>query len=207
MRLPAPGTPAQRAARRRRREQMERDGRIRVEMANKTPDASLLYSPRVMFFVLLVLAVVGILVVKSTDSPEIRAARRPELPHRVALRQLNTLATALGRYRFHVGDFPPQPPGLTALLNNPGAPGWNGPYINVLLRDPWETPYQYEPLSNGLPRLFTRGPDGVADTPDDLRPDPKAFDPGTDWTTGWVRASERLPGIRILPRAPELHEP
>ena len=168
-------------------------------MLRKAPDAGWFHSPRVVFFALLALFVAGLLVIRSIDPhPAGSEARRPELPHSVALRQLNTLATALGRYRFHVGDFPATRQGLEALLNDPGAPGWKGPYINALLPDPWRRPYRYEHATNGLPKLFTGGPDRKPGTPDDLYPDPAAFDPGTEWTSGWVRASERLPGIRIL---------
>ena len=188
MRLPAPGTPGDRAARRRRLERMAFDAERRLAELGHGPNARVLYSPRVLFGFLLVFAVVGSLLVRKAQ-PVRRT--RPELPHQIALRQLDTVATALGRYRFHVGDFPPDTPGLRALLDNPGVKGWNGPYINQLLPDPWRTPYAYRHATNAVPVLFSCGPDGQPATPDDLRPDPAAFDPGTDWTNGWVSAIYR----------------
>ena len=32
-------------------------------------------------------------------------------------------------------------------------------------------------------------------TPDDLRPEPESYDPGTDWTNGWLKVEDRLPDI------------
>jgi hypothetical protein len=206
MRVPAPSSPAERAARRRRRARLVREGEIRREALGRVPNPRLLYSPRVMFALLLALCLASSLVIRRARSPA-AGARPPELPQRLALRHLDTLATALGRYRFHTGAYPPPSPGLHALLDDPGVPGWNGPYVNQLLRDPWNAPYQYRLASNGTSQLFTCGPDGLPDTPDDLRPDPAAFDPGVAWTTGWVRASERLPGVRILPAPPAGGEP
>ncbi len=188
MRVPPSTTPEARAARRRRRERMAFDAERRIAEIHQAPDARVLYSPKVLFGFLLVFMIVGAFIVRRAD-PVPRA--KPELPHQVALRQLDTLATALGRYRFHVGDYPPDTPGLHALLDNPGVKGWNGPYINQLRPDPWRTPYLYQRLTNGTVRLLTCGPDRLPATPDDLHPDPAAFDPGTDWTNGWVSAIYR----------------
>jgi len=121
-----------------------------------------------------------------------------------AVRQLDVLAVALGRYRFHTGSFPSAEQGLAALVRNPGVPRWDGPYISNLCKDPWNQPYRYAPPADGgLPALASCGPDRAAGTADDLTPDPDRFDPGTEWTNGWVSAMERLPGVRVLPRAPE----
>ena len=188
VRLPAIGTPEERAARRRRINRMAVDAARRMTREKFKPDARKLHSPRVLFGFILILGVVGILLMRKAE-PVRRSPR--ELPHQVALRQLDTLATALGRYRFHVGDFPPDTPGLRALLDNPGVKGWNGPYINQLLPDPWRTPYAYRHATNAVPALFSCGPDRQPATPDDLRPDPAAFDPGTEWTNGWVSAIYR----------------
>lgn len=206
MRVPAPSTPGERAARRRKRAVLAREGELRREALGRTPNPRLLYSPRIMFGLLAILCLASSLVIHRARSSA-AAARSSELPQRLALRQLDTLATALGRYRFHAGAYPPPTPGLLALLDNPGVPGWDGPYISHLPRDPWNTPYQYRLVSNDTVRLFTCGPDGRPETPDDLRPDPAAFDPGVAWTTGWVRASERLPGLRILTAPPAAHAP
>ncbi len=188
VRLPAIGTPEERAARRRRINRMAVDAARRMTREKFKPDASKLHSPRVLFGVILILGVVGLLLMRKVE-PVRRSPR--ELPHQVALRQLNTLATALGRYRFHVGDFPPDSVGLRGLVEDPGIRGWDGPYINQLLSDPWKTPYAYRYVTNALPMLFSCGPDGTNATPDDLRPDPASFNPGTEWTNGWVSAPYR----------------
>ena len=167
----------------------------RLAAIRSAPSGRSLYSPKVMFGVLLIFTIVGVLLVQKAKP--LPPAKR-ELPHQIALRQLDVLATALGRYHFHVGKYPPQAAGLHALLNNPGTHKWNGPYINRLRPDPWLTPFQYRLESNGVARLFSCGPDQQAGTPDDLHPDPAAFDPGTAWTNDWVKAIYRQPGAIIM---------
>ena len=95
-----------------------------------------------------VLVVIGAVLVKRVN----RAVEddRP-YPHYSALRSLNNLATALGRYRFHVGAWPTAEQGLKALIEDPGEPGWLGPYIVQLKRDPWGTPYCYAVKPDGSP--------------------------------------------------------
>ena len=52
---------------------------------------------------------------------------------------------------------------------------------------------------DGPPDVYSAGPDLRPDTKDDLRPAPECFDPGTDWTNGWLKVEDRLPDIeRIL---------
>ena len=156
-------------------------------------------NPRVYLAVIAGLAVLGGAIFRATD----RAARRSvEPPHRRAMRHVDVLAEALGRYRFHVGRFPDAVQGLAALVRDPQVPRWDGPYINQLRRDPWGTPYVYAPASNGLPVVLSCGADKILGTVDDIRPDPARFDPGTEWTNGWVSAAERLPGVTVLPSQP-----
>jgi type II secretory pathway pseudopilin PulG len=89
-------------------------------------------------------------------------------------------------------------------VRDPPAPKWDGPYINQLRKDPWGVPFVYEPPGDETapPRVFSCGADKTPDTADDIHPDPARFDPGTEWTNGWVSARERLPGVTILPSAP-----
>jgi len=47
--------------------------------------------------------------------------------------------------------------------------GWNGPYIFELKPDPWGNSFQYR--NNGRLLLFSKGPDRIADTADDIRVD------------------------------------
>jgi len=164
-------------------------------------------NPKFYVGVILVLAVIGGAVFQATDRA---VARRVESPVIRAMRNVDVLAEALGRYRFHTGVYPDREQGLAALVRNPQTvPKWNGPYINQLRRDPWGTPYVYDATdSNGVPVVLSCGPDKVRGTADDVKPDPARFDPGTDWTNGWVSEEQRLPGVTILQSLPaESSEP
>ena len=156
-------------------------------------------NPKFYFGIILILVVIGVALINKTDiavgnraSPELRTFRNVEV-----------LATALGRYYFHTGTYPTVQQELGALVRNPGVqdvPDWNGPYISHLPPDFWGTPFIYEPpVEEGvLPTLFSCGPDRLPNTPDDLKPDLASFDPGTEWTNGWLRAEMRLPGVTVL---------
>ena len=175
--------------------------RKKAELQSVVPP-TLFRNPKFYFGVILVLLLVGGALFNATDHAVQRLEVTPALR---ALRNLDALAEALGRYRFHTGQFPDREQGLAALVRDPQVPKWNGPYVNLLRDDPWKTPFVYEPATNGLPTLFSCGPDQLPGTPDDLRPDPARFEPGTAWTNGWVSAEERLPGVKILPSAPASH--
>jgi general secretion pathway protein G len=62
---------------------------------------------------------------------------------KTALRQMTSLADALGQYRLDVGHYPSEEQGLAALLEAPGdEPAWAGPYLaNALPKDPWGHDY------------------------------------------------------------------
>lgn len=183
---------ADRAARRRRRLAIRREAQDRMAGIHSAPSCSALHSPRMIGGAVFLLIVLGVLLVRRVS--HVVEDERP-YPHYSALRSLNNLATALGRYRFHVGSYPSEAQGLLALMANPGEEGWNGPYIIQLKRDPWGTPYVYAVDADGNADVSTAGPDCVAGTPDDLRPDPDCYDPGTDWTNGWLKVEDRLPRL------------
>lgn len=177
---------------RRIRQEAER----RMAELHATPTLRELYAPRVLFAAVVVLFLVGGLLVGRAG----RAARRPPprvIPHRTAVRSLDTLAAALGRYKVHTGEYPSTAQGLPALNKDLGVPGWDGPYLVQLFDDPWGHDYVYEaPAAPGaLPRLFSLGPDGQPGTPDDLFPGTNFYDVGTAWTNGWRHRWERLPSL------------
>jgi hypothetical protein len=116
----------------------------------------------------------------------------------MAMLHVDVLAEALGRYHFHVGRYPTAEQGLAALVRDPGERKWLGPYINHLRGDPWDTPFVYEPQAGTVPLVLSLGPDRLRGTGDDISPDPECFDPGTEWTNGWVSAEQRIPGVNIL---------
>jgi len=90
-----------------------------------------------------------------------------------ALADINAnIATGLKLYELDNGMFPSSEEGLKALLEPPArARNWNGPYLEKFPVDPWGREYLYK--SPGDHRLdydlFSVGPDGAVDTPDDVK--------------------------------------
>jgi general secretion pathway protein G len=106
-------------------------------------------------------------------------------------KSINVLAIALGRYRYHTGVYPTTEEGLQQLAAIlPNIKGWNGPYIRRVVKDPWGNDYVY--ICKGQtedPSLFSKGPDGLEGTADDVLPEKGAFDkPFRDlsWLKGWM---------------------
>jgi general secretion pathway protein G len=119
-----------------------------------------------------------------------------------ARKSMDSLAIALGRFKFHTGEYPSDSEGLGALAAKQFAKkGWDGPYINHVVPDPWGNEYVYEIRpEGGHPVLYSKGPDGRAGTTDDVLPDQDHFDlpmRDTSWTNGW--APYRLRGIVVAP--------
>jgi general secretion pathway protein G len=82
---------------------------------------------------------------------------------------LAVLQTALGAFRDDCGRFPVTAEGLAALVHNPEATGWQGPYIKALKPDPWGRPFRW--VSDGRQAsLLSAGADGVVGTGDDVSP-------------------------------------
>ncbi len=196
VRVPVKQTTEQWCLRRRALNRIAREyEQKRAELQSAVPP-TLFRNPKFYLGVIVVLALIGGSLFTATD----RAVQKLEVsPPMRALRHLDVLAEALGRYRFHVGHYPTAAQGLAALVRDPHVPQWDGPYINLLRKDPWETPFVYETRTNAPPILYSCGPDKKPGTPDDLFPDPARFDPGTAWTNGWVSADQRLPGVTVLP--------
>lgn len=84
-----------------------------------------------------------------------------------AARELGVLRIALERFHQDTGRYPTEAEGLKALVLNPGVPGWNRHYVNVIKPDPWRTPYHYTLTPEG-PQVRSAGPDRKASTADDL---------------------------------------
>ena len=76
--------------------------------------------------------------------------------------QIELIGQALDQFRLDVGRYPTTQEGLNALMVNPGATGWEGPYLKKALPpDPWGKPYQYLcPGSHGEYDLLSYGRDG-----------------------------------------------
>lgn len=185
-----------RAKRHRLRAALRRDAEMRIANIRSTPTGRALYRPRIIFGAIIVLAVLGALLIGKLGYTIEDEGTIPRL--RNAIESLDALATGLGRYKFQTGVYPTTEQGLKALMEDPGVEGWLGPYLIQLLPDPWGHPYHYERRTDGTIYLTTRGPDFRLGTADDLYPEPAAWDPGTDWTNGWVPVEQRLPDIEAF---------
>lgn len=79
--------------------------------------------------------------------------------------QIELFSAALDQYRLDVGSYPASGAGLDALVKNPSASNWNGPYLkkNVVPADPWGKPYQYKccPGDHGDYDIWSLGADGA----------------------------------------------
>jgi len=83
---------------------------------------------------------------------------------KAAKTQIEMLGGALDAYRLDIGRYPTTSEGLNALVTNPGAEGWDGPYLkkSAVPNDSWGKPYQYQsPGTHGEYDLFSYGKDGV----------------------------------------------
>lgn len=192
---------SERGAKHRKIEAIWRENEIKKSELPGTITPSMFRNPKFYFALMFILTLLGYGLFSATDKAVVRKTVSPEMR---ALRNLNVLAEALGRYHFHLGRYPSaRQGGLGALVRVPGPvadPKWNGPYINLLPKDPWGMPYYYEmPKKQGeWPVLLSCGPDRLPNTVDDLKPELAKFDPGTEWTNGWVSAEKRIPGVIVL---------
>lgn len=153
-------------------------------------------------FVIVILVVVGSMVLSAVNSGVGFGKARIELKPLQAKKSMAALAVALGRYKFHTGDYPTTQEGLAALAAKSWRKkGWDGPYVNHIVNDPWGHPYYYETRpEGGHPILYSHGPNGRAGDDDDVLPDQEMFDEpfkDTSWTNGW--APYRLRGVVVAP--------
>jgi general secretion pathway protein G len=73
---------------------------------------------------------------------------------------ISELTGALTRFRLDTDRFPTDQEGFQALLSQPGdVTKWNGPYIESLPNDPWDTPYVYHDLGNNQVEVLSYGGD------------------------------------------------
>ena len=155
-----------------------------------------------------ILAIVGGLVLSRGDLS--LGKKRIERKPLMARKAMDALSVALGCYKFHVGEYPTNEEGLKVLAyRNPNEirkirkahKGWDGPYVNHIVNDPWGHEYVYETRpEGGNPILYSKGPDGRAGTTDDVMPDQLSFDAAfrdTTWTNNWAPAELR--GVVIAP--------
>ena len=160
--------------------------------------------------VVLVLVLVGGLVLSASRNGIGLGKARIERKPLQAQKAMRALSVALGRYKFHVGAYPTTAEGLHVLaFRRPNEirrlrrahPGWDGPYVNHIVPDPWGNDYVYEARpEGGPPILYSKGPEGRAGTTDDVLPDQLAFEEpfrDTTWTNGWAPC--KLRGVVVAP--------
>ena len=155
-----------------------------------------------------ILAIVGGAVLSRGDLSF--GKKRIERKPLQARKAMDSLSVALGRYKFHVGEYPTNEEGLEVLAYRrpeeirkirKAHPNWDGPYVNHIVDDPWGHPYVYEMRpEGGHPVLYSRGPDGRIGTTDDVLPDQLSFEKAfndTSWTNHWAPAELR--GVVVAP--------
>jgi general secretion pathway protein G len=119
--------------------------------------------------ILLVIVMIGILsgVLVSKLSGRSQEARIARAQSDIT----GTLSLALDMFEQDVGRYPSADEGLAVLVQDPGVPGWKGPYLKGGLKpDPWGTPYQYQ-LDADNPTIYilqSAGPDRQLGTQDDI---------------------------------------
>lgn len=187
-----------------RRERMRKIKAIRADLDLKRRELgmqapSMSKGPVFYLGLMAVLAILGLSVIKATDSGKAEARVRNAKVAQ-AMRSVDAFAEALGRFRFHCGAYPTAEEGLEALASKDvKRDGWIGPYVKKIMPDPWKNAYVYE-LTNGTPVVLSTGPDGVRGTADDIAPAPELFSKpfrDTTWTNNWAPYWKR--GYIIVP--------
>ena len=106
-----------------------------------------------LLLVLVILALIGGLVLPSIIGKAEGAKAK------AAASQVSRLAMAVESYYLDTGATPES---LQQLVEDPGAAGWNGPYVKTAsLKDPWGHDYEYVfPGEHGEFDITTLGADG-----------------------------------------------
>jgi len=76
---------------------------------------------------------------------------------------ISNIGSALDMFEVDTGSYPSNEQGLQALVTNPGAQGWKGPYLQHSPMDPWGNAYIYKsPGTNNVNGydLYSTGKDG-----------------------------------------------
>ena len=166
-----------------------------------------------LFYAVVIIGLVlllGMILSAARNGGLVIGKQRIELKDLQARKAMDSLSVALGRYKFHVGEYPATDEGLAVLAyRKPNEirkirkrhAGWDGPYVNHIVNDPWGNEYVYETRpEGGTPVLYSKGPDGRAGTTDDVMPDRLSFEVAfrdTSWTNGWAPCELR--GVVVAP--------
>ena len=171
------------------------------ELGLKAP--ALKKGPVFYMVILIVMALIGASILQATGNGGGTRGKMRDGKIMKAIRSVDALAEALGRYKFHCGEYPSKEEGLDALaLKSSSHKGWLGPYIPKMLPDPWKNAYIYELPSgtNEFPVIASMGPDGKRGTADDIIADNQLFSKpfrDTTWTNDWAPFYKR--GYIVVP--------
>jgi general secretion pathway protein G len=121
--------------------------------------------------VMVVLVIIGI--IASMIVPNLMGSQDTAREQKAVI-DIGSLETALGMYRSQNYNYPTTEQGLEALVEQTEIEPIprrfpEGGYIKRLPQDPWGNDYQLlNPGENGKMDIFSMGPDGEADTDDDI---------------------------------------
>jgi general secretion pathway protein G len=117
--------------------------------------------------VIIILAILAAVVIPKV------VGRTDDARMAAAIADVSAFSSALQMYKADTGMYPTSDQGLNALINNPGVPGWNKPYLDnmsVMKNDPWGHPYIYKyPSDHGQDfDIISLGPEGQAGAQDNV---------------------------------------
>lgn len=187
-------------------ESIQRQADAERRRIGAAPTVSGLKKPGFLLMIVAALAVLGAAVVSLSVKRSPAARRAQHDPVVLTRADLSVFATALEHYRSDVGNYPSYSDGgLLALISDPGEADWLGPYINVIQNDGWRRPYFYD-RTNGVPVLYSAGPDRQYMTADDLYPGTNAFVCHPEFIPGDPerRANRPAPSATIIPKGTPL---
>ena len=151
--------------RRRTKQKLERENDHKRRHMPAGPGGAPFRGPAVLIGAILIMVITGALLVGRAKTPPLK--RRS--PATTAAREMRALHIATDHFYVDCGRYPTQEEGLKALVLDPDAPGWKGPYVNLIKSDPWKQRYAYT-ISNLTFNIRSAGPDGTFNTPDDVTP-------------------------------------
>lgn len=158
----------------RKKARNKRDRELKLEDARRRTLTAVPFgrNPGYLIGAAIIMIIVGTMLIKRTIevyNPVQTQVQKVIKEEMTASRHVNTLRAALEAYNQDCIRYPTTQQGLTALYINLGVPDWDGPYINMTIPDPWGTEYQYT-NNNEQIKIFSCGPDKLADTDDDILP-------------------------------------
>lgn len=121
--------------------------------------------------IMVVLVIIGI--IASMVVPNLMGSQDTAREQKAVI-DIGSLETALGMYRSQNYNYPTTEQGLEALVTQTEIEPVprrfpEGGYIKRLPKDPWGNDYQLlNPGEHGTMDIFSMGPDGEADTDDDI---------------------------------------